>query len=112
MERHFGRVQPGVLEADASALLETSHACVAFTTARDHQIPQAALSVAIQALINAAINRGDVNTGDITSAMGTAFASFAAMQQRSRPATEKMVSELAAAVWRTLPSIFANRGAG
>lgn len=110
--QHFGKVSPPTVQPMAAALLEAGRDCVGFTLARDHQIPQAGLSVAVQGLVNAAIEKADITTGDIASALGTAFASFAASQGRDRAATERMVVELADAAFRALPVAIQQRRAG
>ena len=85
--RHIAKVGPGAFDAQAGPLIEATYGAVLGYPVSEERLRQVALSMAMQACVNAACN-GEITTADILQAFASAFASWLARVTESAEEVE------------------------
>lgn len=109
MAAHLGMVQRDAFAPQAEALLRETLASASFQPIKDEALAQLALSIALQAAVNASVDVAKATNPDILRSLAVAFASWATRVADNSDELEDALIAFGNGVRAVSPSMFAQR---
>jgi hypothetical protein len=111
MAKHLGMVHRDTFSQEAEALLRETLASAGFQAVKDEALAQLALSMALQAAVNASVAVAQARNTDILKSLAVAFASWATRVADNSDELEDALIAFGNGVRAVSPSMFAQRRA-